>query len=109
MPAEEVTIVERPYEPTTTEKKSLRSPAETVELAKANPGQAVVHSEGHTTKNAARSAVKRIHSGQFSAWKENHGRLHAYVIDYDDDTFGVAVTWLTDEEIARREQGRAAR
>lgn len=109
MPTEEVTIVERPYEPATTEKKSLRAPAETVELARRNPGQAVVHSEGHTTKNAARSAVKRIHSGQFSAWKEYHGRLHAYVIDYDDNTFGVAVTWLTDAEMKAREQGRTAR
>ncbi|AWY07295.1 hypothetical protein SEA_ARACELI_56 [Streptomyces phage Araceli] len=106
---DEVTIVDRPYEPVTTEKKSLRTPAETVELARRTPGKAVVHSEGHTSKNAARSAVKRIHSGQFSAWKEFHGRLHAYVIDYDDDTFGVAVTWLTDEEMARRNAGRTAR
>ncbi len=97
MPAEEVTIVDRPFEPETTKKKSLREPHETVELARQNPGRAVVHSEGHTTKNAARSAVKRIHAGQFSAWKEFHGKLHAYVIDYDDNTFGVAVTWTGDE------------
>lgn len=108
MPDDEVTIVDRPFEPHTTEKKSLRSPAETVRLARENPGQAVVHSEGHTTKNAARSAVKRIHSGQFSAWKEFHGRLHAYTVDYDDATYGVAVTWLTDAEIARRGRNAGA-
>lgn len=106
---DEVTVVERPFEPVATEKKSLRTPAETVALARREPGRAVVHSEGHTSKNAARSAVKRIHSGQFSAWKENHGRIHAYVIPYDDDTYGVAVTWLTDEEVARRAAGRTAR
>lgn len=98
MPADDVTVVDRPFEPEMTKKKSLREPEETVELAKANPGRAVVHSEGHTTKNAARSAVKRIHSGQFSAWKDNHGKLHAYVIDYDDHTYGVAVTWTGDEQ-----------
>jgi hypothetical protein len=98
MPADEVTIVDRPFEPSTTKKKSLREPHETVRLAREAAGRAVVHSEGHTTKNAARSAVKRIHSGQFSAWREFKGSLHAYVIDYDDDTFGVAVTWTGDEK-----------
>ena len=107
-PDEEVTIVDRPYEPRTTEKKSLRDPEETVRLARENPGKAVMHSEGHTTKNAARSAVKRIHSGQFSAWRRYHGRLHAYTVDYDDDTFGVAVTWLTDDELTRRAKDRQA-
>lgn len=94
---EEMVIVDRPFEPSTTRKKGLRHPGETVEAAKQHPGKAVIHSEGHQTKNAARSAVKRIHSGQFSAWKTNHGRLHAYVVDYDDDTYGVAVTWLEEE------------
>lgn len=94
MTAEEVTVVDRPFEPVTTRKKSLREPEETVRLARENPGKAVIHSEGHTTKNAARSAVKRIHSGQYSAWKVNKGRLHAYVIPYDDDTYGVAVSWI---------------
>lgn len=99
---EDVTIVDRPFEPEDTRKKSLREPAETVRLAKASPGKAVVHSEGHATQNAARSAVKRIHAGQFSAWRDNKGSIHAYVIPYDDETWGVAVTWLTDEERARR-------
>lgn len=105
MPTDEVTIVDRPFEPEVTKKKSLRSPAETVELARQNPGRAVVHSEGHTTKNAARSAVKRIHSGQFSAWKKFHGKLHAYVVPYDDDTFGVAVTWTGDGD-EKRDEGK---
>jgi hypothetical protein len=103
---EDVVIVDRPFEPENTRKKSLRSPAETVRLAKEAPGRAVVHSEGHATQNAARSAVKRIHAGQFSAWKENKGRIHAYVIPYDDDTWGVAVTWLTDAERAQRAGGK---
>lgn len=102
MPAEEVTVVDRPFEPNTTKKKSLREPAETVRLAREEKGRAVVHSEGHTTQNAARSAVKRIHSGQFSAWREFHGKLHAYVIPYDDGTYGVAVTWTGDEGTTAR-------
>lgn len=97
MTTDEVTIVPRPFEPETTKKKSLREPAETVRLARANPGQAVVHSEGHTTKNAARSSVKRIHAGQFSAWRDFKGKIHAYVVPYNDDTFGVAVTWKGEE------------
>ena len=98
MPTEEVTIVERPFEPQETMKKGLRTPEETVALARANPGRAVVHSEGHTTKNAARSAVKRIHAGLYSAWREHKGQLHAYVIPYDDGTHGVAVTWTGNDE-----------
>jgi hypothetical protein len=98
MPDEEVTIVDRPFEPEATKKKSLRAPAETVRLAREAEGKAVVHSEGHTTKNAARSAVKRIHAGQFSAWREYKGQLHAYVIPYDDHTYGVAVTWTGGDE-----------
>jgi hypothetical protein len=88
-----VTVVPRPFEPDETRKKGLRKPHETVELAKSHPDEAVMHSVGHTSENAARSAVKRIHSGQFSAWREFHGKLHAYVIPYDDGSYGVAVTW----------------
>ncbi len=106
---EEITVVERPFDPSKTRKKRLRDPYETVAAAKREavlaaregkePG-AVIHSEGHTTENAARSAVKRIHSGQFSAWREYKGKIHAYVVPYDDDTHGVAVTWTgpVDEE-----------
>jgi hypothetical protein len=98
----DVTIVDRPYDPEETRKKGLRSPDETIRLAyveakrarnmKDKPG-AVVHSEGHTTQNAARSAVKRIHAGSFGAWRDFKGRVHAYVVPYDDSTFGVGVTW----------------
>lgn len=97
-----VTIVGRPYDPEETRKKGLRTPDETIRLAydeakrakaeKSEPG-AVVHSEGHTTQNAARSAVKRIHAGSFGAWRDFKGRVHAYVVPYDDSTFGVGVTW----------------
>jgi len=101
MADEEITIVERPFDPSTTRKKRLRAPAETVEAARklaveaARKGEepgAVVHSEGHTTENAARSAVKRIQSGRF-LWGQWAGKIHAYVIPYDDGTWGVAITW----------------
>lgn len=101
MADEEITIVDRPFDPAQTRKKRLRAPEETVKAARAlavdaakrgaEPG-AVVHSEGHTTENAARSAVKRIHSGRF-LWGQWHGKIHAYVVPYDDQTWGVAITW----------------
>lgn len=107
MATEDVTIVDRPYDPEETRKKGLRQPSETIELAYAEarrakqaqdePG-AVVHSEGHTTQNAARSAVKRIHAGAFGAWRDFKGRVHAYTIPYDDSTYGVGVTWVGPTE-----------
>jgi hypothetical protein len=97
----EFTVVDRPFDPSTTRKKRLRTPEETVRAARKlaaeaeargeEPG-AVVHSEGHTTENAARSAVKRIHSGRF-LWGQWKGSIHAYVVPYDDGTWGVAITW----------------
>lgn len=102
MTTEDVTIVDRPYDPEETRKKGLRPPDETIRLAYAEakrakaaneaPG-AVVHSEGHTSQNAARSAVKRIHAGAFGAWQEYKGRVHAYVVPYNDSTYGVSVAW----------------
>lgn len=100
---EDVTVVDRPFNPDETKKKGLRTPYETVELAKEQPGKAVIHSVGHVSQNAARSAVKRIHAGQFSAWREYKGLIHAYVVPYDDDTWGVGVTWLGVETKAAGE------
>lgn len=105
---ENITVVDRPFDPGTTRKKRLRAPEDTVEAARrlavkaakdgTEPG-AVVHSEGHTTENAARSAVKRIHSGRF-LWGQWKGKIHAYVVPYDDGTHGVAITWTgpTDDD-----------
>lgn len=97
MSGDEYTIVERPYDPETMRKKRLREPEETIAMAREVAPRAVVHSEGHVSDNAARSAVKRIHAGQFGAWREYHGRLHAYVIPYDDGTWAVAVAWTEGE------------
>lgn len=96
---ERIEIVDRPFEPDTTRKKKLRSPAETVQLAKEHAGKAVVHSKGHTTENAARTAVKRIHSGQY-LWAEWAGKIHAYVIEDkgSPNHYAVAVTWTGGEE-----------
>jgi hypothetical protein len=96
----EFTVVDRPFNPAQTRKKRLRAPEDTVAEARrlateAGPDAeppAVVHSEGHTTENAARSAVKRIHSGRF-LWGQWTGKIHAYVVPYDDGTWGVAITW----------------
>jgi hypothetical protein len=101
-----VTVVTRPFDPESTRKKRIRSPEETVRLAQEaaaearergdEPG-AVVHSEGHITQNAARSAVKRIHSGKY-LWGQWAGKIHAYVVPYDDDTYGVAIAWTEPSE-----------
>lgn len=99
MPGEtEIEIVDRPFDPDTTRKKKLREPGETVALAQKHKGKAVIHSKGHTTENAARTAVKRIHSGQF-LWSEWKDQIHAYVVPEQDNPghWAVAVTWIGDE------------
>lgn len=77
--------------------KQVRTPEEAVDLARRNPGQAVLYS-ANQSKASARLRAKKIKRGDPAVWQQWRGRILAGAYQEGDGTYSVRIAWIEGAE-----------
>lgn len=77
--------------------KQVRTPEEAVELARRNPGQAILYSADQS-KASARLRAKKIKRGDPAVWDQWRGQILAGAYQEGDGTYSVRIAWIGDSE-----------